>query len=213
MANLSPGLEEAYQAVAQEIETQTVILGISLNDALGECESGDSENALRLVRLAIGQWDRLAENVVMMLKIIADRVPYARSGLAVHRLNTSRFRSRAMLDFVSMRDALDQVIVRSKQRCQFHVGVLRRAVEALSGDFRRTYRDAERVPECRFEMWHNVDPAFQDFDLIIKESLLTLRGLLAALPESAVRDFVSDLNKMVARGVRTKAAASGSPEP
>ncbi|MGH9469462.1 MAG: hypothetical protein ACRD1N_03860 [Terriglobia bacterium] len=211
LAHLSPEREGAYQVVTLEIETQTVILGISLNEALGERESGDPENAWRLVRLAMCQWDRLAEIVTVVLNITAHHLPYARSGLVVRAVDTRRFRSRGMQEFVAVGDTLDQLIVRSKQRCQFHVRVLHRAADALTADFRRAYRAAERTPKCRGEIWGNLDPAFQDFDLIIKESLITLRNLLAALPDSALRDFVSDLNSVVAQGVRAKVATAAGP--
>jgi hypothetical protein len=201
---LSAEREQIYQPVALEIETQTAILGITLNEALGEREFGNQENAWRLVRLAVCQWDRLAEIVSLMLHAIAEDLSASRSIVAVRSITTNRFRSRAMIEFVGTWDLLDQLIFRSKLRYQLHIRVLRRAIETLTAEFRRSYRSAERSSESADEMWGNLDPAFHDYDLIIKESLLALRAFLIALPDSALQDFASSLKSVVTHSVRSK---------
>src|SRR5713226_2965533 len=60
---LSADRDALYQPIALEVETQAAILGISLNDAMEERNSGHDEIAKRLVRLAASEWDRLAELV------------------------------------------------------------------------------------------------------------------------------------------------------
>src|SRR3990172_1486212 len=60
LVSLGQEREALYQPVAQEIETQVTILGISLNDAFDERTAGNNEIAWRLVRLSASEWDRLA---------------------------------------------------------------------------------------------------------------------------------------------------------
>jgi hypothetical protein len=201
--------EKIYEPVALEIETQTVILGISLNEALGEREGGKPENAWRLVGLAVCQWKRLAENVRSLLDAIDANVPSARSVLRVRTIHPQLFRSRSMLGFVHMRNALDQFLFRSKVRYQMNVRVLRRAVESLTSDFQRAYELTETSSAMSPEVWGRLDPAFHDFDLLIKEVLLSFRYFLVALPDSALNEFACDLKPIVSHSVRAKAAAAG----
>jgi hypothetical protein len=203
---LSREREELYQPVAQEIDTQTVILGISLNEALAERQKGNAENARRLVGLAVCQWNRLAENVTTLLDAIEANIPSARSMLRIRSIEPHRFKSRTMIDFLHMRDALDQLVFRSKIRYQMTLRVLRRAIEGLSSDFRNAFRTMERPPYRSCDAWELLDPAFHDFDLVIKESLLSFRSFLVALPDSALDDFGSDLRGIVSRSVRSTAA-------
>ena len=195
--------EELYQPVALEIETQTVILAISLNEALGERDEGNVENAWRMVGLALCQWNRLADNVTRLLNAIEASIPSSRSTLRVRNIGPDRFMSRTMLEFLRMRDALNQLVFRSKIRYQMNIRVLRRAVESVSSDFRNAYRSMEKPRPRSCEAWDLLDPAFHDFDLIIKESLLSFRTLLVALPDSALGDFASDLKNIVSRSVRS----------
>lgn len=205
---LSPQREEVYQPVALEIETQTVILGISLNEALGERDAGNVDNAWRLVRLAVCQWDRLADILSILLNAIGENLPHTPSGVGVRNMAANRFRSRSMIEFVKMRELLDQVVFRSRMRYQTHLRVLRRALETLTADFRKTYRTAERLPVAAQDMWSNLDPDFHDFDLLTKETMLAFRAFLVALPERALPAFAGDLNAIVSHSVRSKSPAA-----
>lgn len=205
LSSLSKNRQDIYQPISLEIETQTAILGISLNEALGERASGNTENAWRLVRLGVCQWDRLAEIVTIMLNAVTESVPAARSVMAVRGINTGQFRSKAILDVSGMQDVLEQLVFRSKVRYQLHIRFLRRSVEALTAEFRRSYRSVER--EAPAELFRNLDPAFHDFDLVIKESLLAFRILLISLPDAALPAFTDDLKGIVSRSVRSKSVA------
>lgn len=200
--------EEIYQPVALEVETQTVILGISLNEALGEREKGHTENAWRLVGLAVCQWERLAANVTILLNAIDANISSTRSVLRSRNMDPHRFKSRTMVEFVRMRDVLDQLVFRSKIRYQMNIRVLRRAVESLTSDFRKPYRLIDKSPNQSSEIWDHLDPAFHDFDLIIKETLLSFRTLVAALPDSALEDFARELANIVSRSVRSRSAVA-----
>ncbi len=199
---LSPEREDVYQPIALEIETQTVILGISLNEALGERDSGNLENAWRLVRLAVCQWDRLAESLTILLNSITENLPHSRSVVAVRSIAAGRFRSKTMIEFGGMREMLDQLIFRSKPRYQTHIRVLRRAMELLTAEFRRSYRAAEQIPEASV-LWTSLDPDFHDFDLLTKESLLAFRAFLIALPNPALPAFAADLKVVMSNSVRS----------
>ncbi|MGH9328234.1 MAG: hypothetical protein ACRD2B_16315 [Terriglobia bacterium] len=206
--SLSPEREEIYQPLVFVIETQTGILGVALNEALGERRSGDDENAWRLVRLAACQWERVVEITVAILNAIADNLTYARPVVSAHTMNTSRFRSRAMIDFVGLQEALDASVFRSKIRYQIHIRVLRRAVETLTQEFRNHFRVAEKMQESRIEMWANLDPAFHDFDYITKQVLLAFRGFLPALPDSALAGLLADLKCITEPGARSRPVAT-----
>src|SRR5579885_2651625 len=106
---LSAEREQIYHAVALKIEAQNAILGMCVNGALRDRQFGNQENAWRLVRLAVCQWDRLAEIVMLMLHAIAEDLSSSRSIVAVRSITTNRFRSRAMIEFVGTWDLLDQL--------------------------------------------------------------------------------------------------------
>ncbi len=205
---LSEDRAAIYQPVALEIETQSAILGISLNDAFEERDAGNPEIAWRLVRLSVSEWDRLEEIVAQLLRQMTKHLPSAKIVVPTRNMGARHFRSRMMVDYVRMHELLDQLVFRSRMRFQLHLRVLRRAVETLSAEFRRTYRYGERTGDRPLELWTRFDHYFHDLDLVSKETLLALRALLACLPHSALPTFGADLQSIVHRGVRTTVASS-----
>jgi hypothetical protein len=205
---LSEDRAAIYQPVVLEIETQSAILGISLNDAFEERDAGNPEIAWRLVRLSVSEWDRLTEIVTLLLRQMTKHLPMAKVVVPTRTMGANHFRSRVMVDYVRMHELLDQLVFQSRLRFQLHIRVLRRAIETLSTEFRRAYRYAERTGDEPRELWTRFDHYFHDLDLVSKETLLALRALLACLPHSALPAFEADLQSILHRGVRAAVASS-----
>jgi hypothetical protein len=208
LSPLPAHLEKIYRPVSLEVETQIVLLGISLNEALGERDSGNEENAWRLVRLSLCQWERLAEIVSILLNAISDYFPQTRSLASVRDLTAGQFKSQAMIEFMRVGAMVHQVIFRSKSRYQFHIRVIRRAMDTLTVEFRDACEVAEQRPDASPQLWNNIDPSFHDFDLVVKESLLAFRAFLPALPASVLAELSVELSEVVRHSVRSKSAST-----
>lgn len=194
--------EGLFQPIAQEMETQAAILGISLNDAINERDAGQAEIAWRLVRLAASEWDRLEEILTLLSRVMAEHVASARVVIPTRSVTAHHFKSRVMVDYLRMHELLDQLVFRSKLRFQLHLRMLRRAADTLSTEFRRAYRYADRTEDRPPELWNRLDFYFHDFDLITKETLLAFRALLLCLPHSDLAGLAADLRQLVKHGVR-----------
>ncbi|MDE3178639.1 MAG: hypothetical protein KGM47_03180 [Acidobacteriota bacterium] len=205
IARLTQPLEKIYHPVAEEIETQTVILGVTLNDALGAVHSGHAETALAHVCLATGQVELLSRSALIILSSIAKYYPEA-SAVAHTRVLTPRhFQSRAMIDFMENGGKLHQFIFRSKPRFLFHVQVIQQTLETLSRDFKASYNACELSPESSPAMWGEIAPVYHDFDLMVKEALLAFRSFLPALPDSSLPAFSAEIIKRMSQAsVRSK---------
>jgi hypothetical protein len=205
LSPLGPERDAVYRPIAQEIETQTAILGISLNDAIEERDGGQVEIAWRLVRLAVSEWDRLAEILELLTAAMSRHCDNARAVAPVRTVAADHFKSRAMVDYVRLHELFDQLVFRTKPRFKLHLRMLRRAAQILTREFRREYRYADRTEDRPAEMWERFDHYFHDFDRVAKETLLSCRTLLACLPHSNLPAFAADLRSVVRRGVRSTA--------
>jgi hypothetical protein len=200
---LNPARECIYQSVAAEMETQVSIVGISLNDAIEQRDSGRREMAWRLVDLTECEWDRLAQIVSGLLNTLAKYMPVARVAVPVRSVAAHHFKSSPMAGYARMHEAFDQFVFRYKLRFYLHIRLLRHAVEALTAEFGRTYRCGLRADDDSDGVWNHLDLYFHDFDLITKEALLAFRAFLVCLPDEELSDFAADLNALVAHRVRT----------
>lgn len=203
LAPLGPERQAVYDGFAPEVEARTAMLGISLNDAFEERDAGH-DMAWRMIRLSASEWDGMAKIVAGLLDALAKHLPNAQVVVMPRSIHAHRFKSRTMVDYVRMHELLDQLVFSSRRRYQLQLRLLRRAAEIVTGEFRYTYRHAERTGDQSPEVWNQIDLYFHDFDLIAKEALLAFRALLACLPLSVLPKFSLELNALLRGRVRTR---------
>ena len=199
--------EAIYRPIALELETQAAILGISLNDAFEERDSGHSDNAWCLVHLSTSEWGRLAEIVVALLNTVNEYMPLARVAVPVRSLATQHFKSRIMIELMRTHELVQQLVVRCKLRFQLHIRTLRRAAETVTADFRHEFHAAEDAGNQSPDLWRLLDLEAHDFDLITKETLLAFRAFLPCLRDSDLAGFAAEIKSVMPRGVRTVSVA------
>jgi len=199
---LSADRETLYEPLARAIETQDAILGICLNDAFEERDSGHEDISWHLIRLSGSEWDRQQEILTGLLNAILKHLSQVAVIIPLRNLSAYSFKSQTMLDFVRMHELLDQFVFRARIRYQLRVRVLRRATAALTSEFRRACRHGEGPDRRPPELWRRFDLLYHDFDLITKEALLAYRAYLFSLPPSELREFQEDLDRLTTRVAR-----------
>jgi hypothetical protein len=204
LAPLGPERQAVYDGFAPEVEARTAMLGISLNDAFEERGAGRHDMAWRMIRLSASEWDGMAKIAAGLLDALAKYLPGAQVVVTPRSIHAHRFKSRLMVDYVRMHELLDQLVFSSRRRYQLQLRLLRRAAGIVTGEFRHTYRQAERTDDRSPEVWNQIDLYFHDFDLIAKEALLAFRALLACLPLSVLPKFSLELNALLRGRVRTR---------
>lgn len=209
MVPLTPERVTLYNPVALEAETQAAILGISLNDAFNERDAQHADMAWRLVQLSAAEWDRLAELVMGLLEVLSRGMATARTVVPARTPGADLFKSRVVIDNVRLHELLDQLVFSSRRRFQLQIHLLRSGVTSLTTEFRRTYRYGERTRDCSPEVWTRLDLYFHDLDLLTKQTLLSLRALLACMPDEALRVVGVDLRALLQRRVHVSSVSVG----
>ena len=204
LAPLGSERRAVYDGFTPEIEARIAMLGISLNDAFEERDAGRHDMAWRMVRLSASEWYGIEKIISGLLSTLTQHLPEAQFVLTPRSIHAHRFLSKPMVDYVRMHELLDQLVFSSQRRYQLQLRLLRRAVEIVTGEFRRTYHQAERVGDSTTEVWSEIDQDFHDFDLIAKEAVLAFRALLASLPPSDLPKLALDLEALLRSKVRVR---------
>jgi hypothetical protein len=116
---LTADRESGYQSIALEIEAQAFILGVSLNDAVEEGDSGKPEFTWGLVGLVDCEWRRLVQAVTGLLIGLAKYMPVARVVVPVRNIAAHYFKSPSRVDYPRMHEEFDQLVFRYKARFLF----------------------------------------------------------------------------------------------
>lgn len=208
MEFLRGDLRAIYDPVAQEIETHTTILGITLNEAFGERDAGRHQMAWHIVRLAVGEWKRLSEVLSGLLDALSKSLPATNGIVPVRRVAVGHFKSRVVMDNIGLYEFLDQVLFRSKPRFALQLHLLSRVNTVLSREFKHACREGEITLDSSPELWDQLDFFFHDFDLIAKETLLAFRTLLSCQSPEGAQALALDLQALLDRGIRVSVSPS-----
>jgi len=212
LAPLGTGRRLVYDGFAPEIEARIAMLGISLNDAFEERAAGRFDIAWRLVRLSASEWYGVEKMVSGLLNALTKHLPEAQFMVTPRNIQSHRFLSKPMVDYVRVREMLEQFVFSSQRRFQLQLRLLNRAAEIVTDEFRRTCRQAQQAGDASPEVWTEIDLDFHDFDLIAKEAVLAFRALLASLPPTVLLGLARDLESLLRGKVRARPAPSRNDE-
>lgn len=212
LAPLGSDRRLVYDGFAPEIEARIAMLGISLNDAFEERDARRFDIAWRLVRLSASEWYGLEKIITGLLNTLTKHLPEAQFMVTPRNIHTHRFLSKPMVDYVRVHEMLEQFVFSSQRRFQLQLRLLNRAVEIVTEEFRRTFRQAQQAGDSSPEVWTEIDLDFHDFDLIAKEAVLAFRALLASLPSTVLPGLALDLESLLRGKVRARPAPTRNKE-
>jgi len=206
-ACLNPEQESFCEAMANEIESQSLILSVSLNEALEELEAGNIENASELLDLAEAQWLRLGEILSAVLRNVTEYLPLAHIVIPVRAIVPGQFRSHVMVDYLRLHELVDQFLFRTKLRFHLQIRILRQAVEILTADFHRAQAKKNLGGRLFQNLRDRLDRDYHDFDLIAKKTILACGKFTGWLPQSAAASFFLALRPTLDHSVRSTVRA------
>lgn len=196
---LQPLLERFYRHFALELEHTTGILAVALNEAFEEALKGGADTACGLLTLAESEWQRLGQSILALQDLMLKYGPLLTFAVPLRSAAPRLFRSATMQEHVKAHEKLDQFILRPKLRFRLHISVLRSGSQMLATEFRQVAWAARTLPSELERQLISADLLFHDFDLVVKDSLLALRMVLAALPTDQVSEFEAELKAATRR--------------
>jgi hypothetical protein len=185
--------------LAAEIEAHTTILGVLLNDAVEEQNSGNTENASRVLSIFDSERERLVALVVSLQNLSLKYLPAVQYPLDGRTLDPQCFRSQPVNDFLKRHGGLEQFVFRSKLRFQLQLRLLRRATALLNESFEVLKHESESNAVLFGAVLSQMDFYYHDLDLLTKESLLNFSAEVACLPESVTEEIAAELSALTNR--------------
>ena len=194
--------------LVSEIEAHTSILGVTLNDAIDELASGNTEIARCMLGVFSSERERLVELVIDLQNLSLKYLPTLLYPVEARALNPESFRSEPLSDFLRRHGGLEQFVFRSKLRFQLQLRLLRRATALLNESFEEVMRDPGTDLAAFNGALAQLDLYFHDLDLLTKETLLGFSAELASLPEDMLQDMTAEVSALTSRNTVLSPLAS-----
>ena len=191
----------AYLTLKLELDAESAILAVSLNEAMEARDCGEHEHAWSTLHLmSTPQWMRQADTLALVLRAMTNHLPMARVTLPARTLMPEFFKSDAMQGYLALHDSADQFLFRGKPRFSLHLRTIEEAVGRLTSDFLEAQPGPLLEPDS--DLWTRLDHDYHDFDLLTKETELALRGFIACLPAAVLQSFAAEVRPALRQGVR-----------
>jgi hypothetical protein len=186
--------------LASEVEAHTTILGVLLNDAIDELNSGNGEVARRVLNVFDSERERLVELAINLQNLSLKYLPTVQYPIEMRTLEPESFRSQLVSEFLKRHGTLEQFVFRSKLRFQLRLRLLRRATALLNESFEEIKHDVGMSSTLLDRTLAQLDLYFHDLDLLTKETLLGFSAELASLPDTTTDEIAAEVSALTSRG-------------
>jgi hypothetical protein len=188
-----------YSSLTSEIEAHTTILGVLLNDAIEEQNSGNTELARRTLHLFDSERQRVVDLVINLQNLALKYLPAALNTIVTRTLSDRSFRSAPVSDLIRRQGNLEQFVFRSKLRFQLQLRLLRRATAILNESFEEIKRDAEANSKLIDWALAQIDLHLYDLDVLARETLLGFDAELASMPRGVMQELADEVIALTSR--------------
>ncbi len=184
---------EWYEDTKSGIESNTMLIRMTMNEARDIKQLGDTEEALRFLRIG---GDVIQEFTPGLLCLLKEMMKFSRmvSAMApVSPLLPSQFHIAEMNNLAVLNQMLHQIVVSAKQRFRLKLRIIATGVKITSGYLlTRIHRVLERRSTSELE-WAEIVNAGQDFQQLTTESVESFKNLMGALPSGLANQLAENL--------------------
>jgi hypothetical protein len=181
----------AFRVYAEEFEARYLMLGVSLNEAIGLRNHGSQSKSYQLVLISRPLCERLTDSLEGMLCSLGEHVTRYGVVPSVVPLDAADFHGQRGQRSARKSSLLSTVLLSKRAQYLSKVGTLREMVGYMSDDFRHA---AEELLSARSSskpalLWTAMDEGQFDLNSCLRESMILLKCFLRVLPNQQLQAF------------------------
>lgn len=190
---LTPRGNSVYQTIEGRVENEMALANLTYDEAFSVHELGSVEEAKHLLDVGYRVIERFSPNMLQLLTTMARFSRMVSAMAPVTPLRPKDFRLTELASLAYLNGLVHQFLVSTSERFRLRIYVLGQSFGLAT---RSLLRSTERIvgdePDAERE-WEQVDAIRQDFDTLTRESLDTLKILLASLAAERRDDVLGQL--------------------
>ncbi len=190
---LSPSGERVFARAKNEIETNTTMIDVAVNEAWEIKQLGNFDEALRFLNIGSEIIERFTPNLLSLLSIMTKFSRMVSALAPVQPLFPADFHLAELTNLAYLNMLLSQVAISTKQRFRLKLYTIGKGISITSHYLITRIKNVvtHRSPEER--EWIEIAKIGQDFSKLSEESVRSFRALLEALSNEAARDLAREL--------------------
>ncbi len=186
---LDPTSERIFQKATLEIEGNTAIVGMVVDEAMEVRQLGDLDEAIRFLNIGGDVIERFTPNLLALLSVMAKFTRMVSAIAPVNPIVPGDFHLSELTSLAHLHRILHHVLASAKQRFRLKLYILGKALSITSHYFAKNIRNVVTHRSSDDREWDQIFGVQQDFQRLSNESVRSFRVLLEALSCDAAREL------------------------
>jgi hypothetical protein len=190
---LSPNSEKTFLQTRHQIERNSSMVGIAIDEAMEIRKLGDLDEAIRFLDTGSDVIERFTPNLLSLLKVM---IRFSRMMSAITPVNPvlpQDFHLAELTNLAQLNRVLHQVLVSAKQRFRLKLYILGKGVSIASRYLVASIRNVISSRSMADQEWEEIAKISQDFQKLSNESVQSFRALLKGLSTDAAKELARAL--------------------
>jgi hypothetical protein len=188
-ALLSPASEKIFQQARLDIETNTALVGVAMNEAVEVRQLGDLDEAVRFLNIGGDIIQRFTPNLLSLLSVMAKFSRMVSAIAPVNPMVPRDFYLTELTSLARLHNLLDHMLASAKQRFRLKLYILGKGLSMTSQYLVKSIRNVVTQRRSSDQEWEQIIGAEQDFQRLSTESIHSFRTLLLALSSDAAKEL------------------------
>jgi hypothetical protein len=188
-ALLSPSSERIFERARLDIEANTTLVGVAMNEAMEVRQLGDLDEAVRFLNIGGEIIERFTPSLLALLAVMARFSRMVSAIAPVDPILPGNFHLAELTSLAHLHRIMDHVLASAKQRFRLKLFILGKGLSITSHYLLKSIQNVVTRRSSEDQEWEQILQVEEDFRTLSNESVQSFRALLAALSSDAARDL------------------------
>ena len=190
---LSPAGEKIFDHARVEIETNTTMVGVAVQEALAIKRLGDIDEALRFLNIGSEVIERFTPNLLSLLTVMTKFSRMVSAMAPVNPLLPDSFHLAELTNLAHLQRILHQMLISTKQRFRLKLFIIGKGISITTRYLLLRIRDIVTHRSQADKEWEEIIGIGNDFQKLSQESVQSFHALLEALSNDAAKTLAQQL--------------------
>lgn len=190
---LSPAGEKIFHHARVEIETNTTMVGVAVQEALAIKRLGDIDEALRFLNIGSEVIERFTPSLLSLLSVMTKFSRMVSAMAPVNPMLPEGFHLAELTNLAHLHRILHQVVISTKQRFRLKLFIIGKGISITSRYLLLRIRDIVTHRSQADKEWEEIIGIGNDFQKLSQESVQSFHALLEALSNEAAKTLAQQL--------------------
>jgi hypothetical protein len=190
---LDPTSEKVFQQAHRDVEANTSLIGVAMNEAIEVRELGDFDEAIRFLNIGGDIIQRFTPDLLSLLGVMNRFSRMVTAIAPVKPIVPGQFHLAELTNLAHLNRILHHMLTSAKQRFRLKLYILGKGVSLTSHFLLKCIKNIVTHRSADEQEWEEILFVERDFQNLSRESVQSFRVLLQALSSDAARELSKSL--------------------